>query len=45
MSFPQPNEVSAFNAEKNKMKTWEFDEVFDVSSTQDAVYKGEVEKR
>ena len=41
VSFPQPNEVAVFNAEKNREKCWEFDEVFDISSTQDAVYRGE----
>ena len=41
VSFPQPNEVAVFNQEKNREKSWEFDEVFDVNSTQDSVYRGE----
>jgi len=39
VSFPQIGEVSVFNSEKNKEKNWEFDEVFDVESTQDKVYQ------
>ena len=42
MSFPQPNEVAVHNQEKNREKSWEFDEVFDVTSTQDSVYRGDV---
>ena len=41
MTFPNVNEVAVFNTEKNREKVWEFDEVFDTSSTQEAVYKGE----
>lgn len=39
VSFPQIGEVSVFNSEKNKEKNWEFDEVFDIESTQDKVYQ------
>ena len=41
VTFPNVNEVAVFNTEKNREKVWEFDEVFDTSSTQEAVYKGE----
>ena len=41
MSFPQSNEVAVHNQEKNREKSWEFDEVFDVTSTQDSVYRGD----
>ena len=40
MTFPNPNEVAVFNTEKNREKVWEFDEVFDTSSSQESVYKG-----
>ena len=38
VSFPNPGEVKVFN-EKNREKVWEFDEIFDTSSTQESVYK------
>jgi kinesin family protein C2/C3 len=38
VSHPGAGEVRVFN-EKNREKTWEFDETFDVNSTQEAVYK------
>ncbi len=38
VSFPNPGEVKVFN-EKNREKVWEFDEIFDTASTQEAVYK------
>ena len=38
VSHPGVNEVRVFN-EKNREKTWEFDETFDVNSTQEKVYK------
>ena len=38
VSFPGPGEVKVFN-EKNREKSWEFDEVFDVSSKQSDVYE------
>ena len=38
VSHPNPGEVRVFN-EKNREKTWEFDETFDVNSTQETVYK------
>lgn len=37
MTFPNPGEVKVFN-EKNREKVWEFDEVFDTSTTQEQVY-------
>ena len=37
VSHPSPGEVRVFN-EKNREKTWEFDETFDVNSTQAQVY-------
>lgn len=38
VTFPNPGEVTVFN-EKNREKTWEFDEVFTTDSTQEEVYK------
>jgi len=38
VSHPGVGQVRVFN-EKNREKTWEFDETFDVNSTQEAVYK------
>jgi hypothetical protein len=38
VSFPGPQEVKVYN-DKNKEKVWEFDEVFDVNTGQDQVYK------
>jgi len=38
VSHPNPGEVRVFN-DKNREKTWEFDETFDVRSTQEAVYR------
>jgi kinesin family protein C2/C3 len=37
VSFPNPGEVKVLN-EKSREKSWEFDEVFDTSSTQQQVY-------
>lgn len=37
VSFPSPGEVKVLN-EKSREKSWEFDEVFDVNSTQNQVY-------
>lgn len=37
VTFPNPGEVKVFN-EKNREKVWEFDEVFDTSTTQEQVY-------
>jgi len=38
VSFIGGNEVKVFN-EKNREKTWEFDEVFDTTSKQEQVYE------
>ena len=38
VSFPADGEVT-MKSEKGKVKNWEFDQVFDTSSTQDQVYK------
>lgn len=38
VSFSGGNEVKVFN-EKNREKSWEFDEVFDTSSRQEQVYE------
>lgn len=38
VSFPGDCEVKVFNNEKNREKVWEFDEVFDPSTTQEQVY-------
>jgi kinesin family protein C2/C3 len=38
VSFPGNSEVKVFNNEKNREKVWEFDEVFDPSTTQEQVY-------
>ncbi len=37
VAFPGPGEVKVFN-EKNREKSWEFDEVFDTASRQQDVY-------
>ncbi len=38
VSFPNPGEIRVFNSEKNREKSWEFDEVFDINTTQSQVY-------
>lgn len=38
VAFTAPGEIKVYN-EKNREKVWEFDEVFDTSSTQESVYK------
>lgn len=38
VSFPNQGEVKVFN-EKNREKVWEFDEVFDVNTSQEQVYE------
>ncbi len=38
VSFPNPGEIKVFN-DKNREKTWEFDEVFGMDSTQEQVYR------
>lgn len=38
VSFPGNSEVRVFNNEKNREKSWEFDEVFDISTSQEQVY-------
>ena len=38
VSFPGNNEIKVYN-EKNREKSWEFDEVFGLDSTQEDVYK------
>lgn len=38
IAFPGPGEVKVFN-EKSREKSWEFDEVFGIDSTQEDVYK------
>ena len=37
VSFPNEGSITVFNSEKNREKTWDFDEVFGLSSTQEKV--------
>ena len=37
VSFPSEGEITVFNSEKNREKTWDFDEVFGLASTQEKV--------
>ena len=38
VSFPTEGAITVFNSEKNREKTWDFDEVFGLSSTQEKVF-------
>ncbi|CAK9253180.1 unnamed protein product [Sphagnum jensenii] len=39
ISFPEPQKVSVFNADKNKEKQWEFDAVFGFNAQQDQIFE------
>ena len=38
ITFPDQQKVTVFNSEKNREKTWEFDEVFSFDSSQQQIF-------